>query len=48
MQHLSAELPATIADARKCVQTKIDLFDQDNQLEVYVGEWLPEQIITDG
>ncbi len=35
MQHLSAELPATVAEAREWVQTKIDLFDQDNQLSLW-------------
>ena len=35
MQHLNAELPATVAEAREWVQTKIDLFDQDNQLSLW-------------
>jgi ribosomal-protein-alanine N-acetyltransferase len=35
MQHLNAELPANVAEARKWVQTKIDLFDQDNQLSLW-------------
>ena len=35
MQHLNSELPATVAEAREWVQTKIDLFDQDNQLSLW-------------
>ena len=35
MQHLNAELPATVAEAREWVQTKIDLFDRDNQLSLW-------------
>lgn len=35
MQHLNSELPATVADARKWVQTKIDLFDRDDQLSLW-------------
>ena len=35
MQHLNSELPATVAEAREWVQTKIDLFDQDNQFSLW-------------
>ena len=35
MQHLSSDLPATVAEAREWVQTKIDLFDRDDQLSLW-------------
>ncbi len=35
MQHLSAVLPATVAEARGWVQTKIALFDRDDQLSLW-------------
>jgi RimJ/RimL family protein N-acetyltransferase len=35
MQHLNSELPATVAEAREWVQTKIDLFDSDGQLSLW-------------
>ena len=35
MQHLSADLPATVAEAREWVQTKIALFDRDDQLSLW-------------
>ena len=35
MQHLNSELPATVAEAREWVQTKIDLFDRDDQLSLW-------------
>jgi RimJ/RimL family protein N-acetyltransferase len=35
MQHLSSDLPATVAEARAWVQTKIDLFDRDDQLSLW-------------
>jgi RimJ/RimL family protein N-acetyltransferase len=35
MQHLSADLPATVSEARKWVQTKIALFDRDGQLSLW-------------
>ena len=31
MQHLNSELPATVEEAREWVQTKIDLFERDDQ-----------------
>jgi len=35
MRHLSSDLPATVAEARAWVQTKIDLFDRDDQLSLW-------------
>ena len=35
MQHLSSDLPTTVAEAREWVQTKIDLFDRDDQLSLW-------------
>ena len=35
MQHLNSELPRTVEEAREWVQTKIDLFAQDNQLSLW-------------
>jgi [ribosomal protein S5]-alanine N-acetyltransferase len=35
MQHLNSELPSNVAEARKWVQTKIDLFDRDGQLSLW-------------
>jgi ribosomal-protein-alanine N-acetyltransferase len=35
MQHLNSELPATVAEAREWVQTKIDLFGLDDQLSLW-------------
>ena len=35
MQHLSANLPATVAEAREWVQTKIARFDRDDQLSLW-------------
>lgn len=35
MQHLNSDLPATVEQARKWVQTKINLFDQDDQLSLW-------------
>jgi len=35
MQHLSANLPTTVAEAREWVQTKIALFDRDDQLSLW-------------
>jgi RimJ/RimL family protein N-acetyltransferase len=35
MQHLNSELPATVAEAREWVQTKIDLFNRDDQLSLW-------------
>jgi ribosomal-protein-alanine N-acetyltransferase len=35
MQHLSSDLPATVAEAREWVHTKIDLFDRDDQLSLW-------------
>jgi RimJ/RimL family protein N-acetyltransferase len=35
MQHLNSELPATVEDARAWVQTKIDLFERDDQLSLW-------------
>src|SRR5512132_4356694 len=32
MQHLNTELPSTVAEAREWVQTKIELFNRDDQL----------------
>jgi hypothetical protein len=34
MRLLSSDLPATVAEAREWVQTKIDLFDRDDQLRL--------------
>jgi ribosomal-protein-alanine N-acetyltransferase len=36
MQHLNSELPSTVEEAREWVQTKINLFDQDDQLSLWV------------
>jgi hypothetical protein len=35
MHHLSSDLPTTVAEAREWVQTKIDLFDRDDQLSLW-------------
>jgi ribosomal-protein-alanine N-acetyltransferase len=35
MQYLNSELPATVAEARDWVQTKIDLFDRGDQLSLW-------------
>jgi [ribosomal protein S5]-alanine N-acetyltransferase len=35
MQHLNSELPSTVEEAREWVQTKINLFDQDDQLSLW-------------
>jgi ribosomal-protein-alanine N-acetyltransferase len=35
MQHLNSELPATVDEAREWVQTKIDLFERDDQLSLW-------------
>jgi [ribosomal protein S5]-alanine N-acetyltransferase len=35
MQHLSSDLPTTVEEAREWVQTKIDLFDRDDQLSLW-------------
>jgi hypothetical protein len=35
MQHLNTVLPANVDDARVWVQTKIDLFERDNQLSLW-------------
>jgi RimJ/RimL family protein N-acetyltransferase len=35
MQHLSANLPATVAEAGEWVQAKIALFDRDDQLSLW-------------
>jgi len=35
MQHLNSELPSTVDEAREWVQTKIDLFECDDQLSVW-------------
>jgi len=35
MQHLNSELPATVDQAREWVQTKIDLFERDDQLSLW-------------
>ena len=35
MQHLNSELPSNVAEAREWVQTKIDLFDRDDQLSLW-------------
>jgi RimJ/RimL family protein N-acetyltransferase len=35
MQHLSSDLPATVAEALEWVHTKIDLFDRDDQLSLW-------------
>jgi [ribosomal protein S5]-alanine N-acetyltransferase len=35
MQHLNSELPTSVAEAREWVQTKIDLFDRDDQLSLW-------------
>jgi RimJ/RimL family protein N-acetyltransferase len=35
MQHLNSELPATVEEAREWVQTKIDLFDRDDELSLW-------------
>jgi ribosomal-protein-alanine N-acetyltransferase len=35
MQHLNTELPSNVAEARDWVQTKIDLFDRDDQLSLW-------------
>lgn len=35
MQHLNSELPRTVEEAREWVQTKIDLFADDDQLSLW-------------
>ena len=45
MQHLSSDLPTTVAEAREWVQTKIDLFDRDDQLSLWTGD--PYRVGTD-
>jgi [ribosomal protein S5]-alanine N-acetyltransferase len=35
MQHLNTQLPSNVAEAREWVQTKIDLFDGDDQLSLW-------------
>jgi len=35
MQHLNSDLPSTVDEAREWVQTKIDLFDRDDQLSLW-------------
>jgi RimJ/RimL family protein N-acetyltransferase len=35
MQHLNSKLPATVDEAREWVQTKIDLFNRDDQLSLW-------------
>ena len=35
MQHLNSELPSTVEEAREWVQTKINLFAQDDQLSLW-------------
>jgi RimJ/RimL family protein N-acetyltransferase len=35
MQHLNSELPTNVAETREWVQTKIDLFDGDDQLSLW-------------
>jgi hypothetical protein len=35
MQHLNSDLPSTVEQAREWVQTKINLFDQDDQLSLW-------------
>ena len=35
MQHLNTELPSTVAEAREWVQTKIELFNRDDQLSLW-------------
>ena len=35
MQHLNSELPSTVDEAREWVQTKIDLFERDDQLSLW-------------
>jgi [ribosomal protein S5]-alanine N-acetyltransferase len=35
MQHLNSELPTTVEEAREWVQTKIDLFADDDQLSLW-------------
>jgi ribosomal-protein-alanine N-acetyltransferase len=35
MQHLNSELPSTVEEAREWVQTKIELFHQDDQLSLW-------------
>ena len=35
MQHLNSELPSTVDEAAEWVQTKIDLFDRDDQLSLW-------------
>jgi RimJ/RimL family protein N-acetyltransferase len=48
MQHLSSDLPATVAEAREWVQTKIALFDRDDQLSLWtVIQTESEQIVGD-
>jgi RimJ/RimL family protein N-acetyltransferase len=37
MQHLNADLPATVADAREWVRTKIALYDRDDQLSLWTA-----------
>jgi [ribosomal protein S5]-alanine N-acetyltransferase len=37
MQHLNSDLPATVEQAREWVQTKINLFDQDDQLSLWTA-----------
>ena len=48
MQHLSSDLPATVAEAREWVQTKIALFDKDDQLSLWtVTQTESGQIVGD-
>ena len=48
MQHLSSDLPATVAEAREWVQAKIALFDKDDQLSLWtVTQTESGQIVGD-
>jgi RimJ/RimL family protein N-acetyltransferase len=48
MQHLNSELPSTVEEAREWVQTKINLFDQDDQLSLWtVIHTESEEIVGD-
>ena len=48
MQHLSSDLPATVAEAREWVQTKIALFDKEDQLSLWtVTQTESGQIVGD-
>ena len=48
MQHLSSDLPATVAEAREWVQAKFALFDKDDQLSLWtVTQTESGQIVGD-